>query len=460
VTLLLLAASLAPLAAGQGSSPPATTTSSGNGGGFFGAISSFFRGLGFPNAGARGGSGGGVSSTTPPPVPPRPRAGRLRGINFPPFNATATAAAAASGANASAVATSPPAPSPPPAANAAKPTPATNATTSTTSGKSGGALLHIAHVNDVHNRIEETSTTSATCSPEQRAKGVCLGGWARIATAVADARRQAAADGAGFLFLDIGDEFDGTLWDIRYKGQATAAIQRIVRPDAMTLGNHVRARSVLFGGRGAFLLMRRCMEEMIMPLPLSSLAYHLNRYRLPLATHPHTMQEFAFPPNVLRAYIDQMKAPMLGACNVDVSRAPELRGAVQRWRVFDVQGRKVAALGWLTPDTGFLMPNAANITFTPVEESVRRCIADLKREHPDVAYIIGMSHNGYHRDLETAAAVPELDIILGGAFSVCVGGGGKGRRAALHATSKLSRQSHARAHYTCFPPAQATRTPS
>lgn len=40
------------------------------------------------------------------------------------------------------------------------------------------------------------------------------------------------------FLLDAGDEFMGTLWDTVYKGQATAVAQNLLRPDAMTLGNH------------------------------------------------------------------------------------------------------------------------------------------------------------------------------------------------------------------------------
>lgn len=63
---------------------------------------------------------------------------------------------------------------------------------------------------DVHNRIEETSTTSAACGPEQREAGLCLGGWARIATAVDWARRAAKKEkAAGFLFL-VGGGLEST----------------------------------------------------------------------------------------------------------------------------------------------------------------------------------------------------------------------------------------------------------
>lgn len=223
--------------------------------------------------------------------------------------------------------------------------------------------LHIAHVNDVHNRIEETSPIGGnTCSPSQREGGVCLGGWGRITSAVRAARKEAAKANAGFLFLDAGDEFDGTLWDVVYHGAANAAMQNIAKQDVMTLGNH----------------------------------------------------EFSFEHSVLRDYIKNLTFPMLGACNVDVSGIPALKGLVKKYEVFTFGGKKVAVVGWLTPDTAFTAANAVGVKFGRVGPSVKQCIADLKKEHPDVHMIIGLSHTGYEADLRTAKAVPDLDIIIGG----------------------------------------------
>jgi hypothetical protein len=55
---------------------------------------------------------------------------------------------------------------------------------------------------------------------------------------------------------------------------------------------------------------------------------------------------------------------------------------------------QVATLGWITPDTSFLQLQAENIIFGEVVPAVRRCIQELKAEHPDVDLVIGMSHTG------------------------------------------------------------------
>lgn len=222
--------------------------------------------------------------------------------------------------------------------------------------------LYIVHINDVHNRIEQTAPSASVCVEEQAAENICVGGWARISTAVNAARKRAADQKAGFLFLDAGDEFDGSLWDVVAPGYATSVMQNIVKPDAMTLGNH----------------------------------------------------EFSFPAATLKAYISNLTFPVLGACNINTSKEPSLTPLLKKFTVKQIGKYKVAIVGWITPDTSFTAANAGNFGFDPVVPSVRKCIAELKKEHPDVHMIIGLSHTGYHEDLATAKAIPDLDLIVGG----------------------------------------------
>ncbi|KIY99167.1 Protein 5NUC [Monoraphidium neglectum] len=244
--------------------------------------------------------------------------------------------------------------------------------------------LHIVHINDVHNRIEQTSTSSTTCSDAQAASGLCLGGWGRISSYVNAARKKAAAAKAAFLFLDAGDQFDGTLWDVVYKGAATAKMQNIVKPDVM----------VRFGAFNTGSLK--------------------NLHTHGLDSAGLAGSEFTFPPDILKAYIGNITFPMLGACNTDTSDEPLLKGLIQKWKVWQFGPYKVAAVGWLTPDASFTAANIGKVKVTPVNAAVKQCIADLKKAHPDVHLIIGMSHTGYHPDIETAKQVPDLDIIISG----------------------------------------------
>jgi len=40
------------------------------------------------------------------------------------------------------------------------------------------------------------------------------------------------------------------------------------------------------------------------------------------------------------------------------------------------------------------MLNSGKVTFSEVVPSVQRCVVDLKRAHPNVDLVVGMSHHG------------------------------------------------------------------
>ena len=57
--------------------------------------------------------------------------------------------------------------------------------------------LHILHTNDLHSRIEPITKYDNTCPEEDNAAGECFGGYARLATKVAEMR--AELDGENVL---------------------------------------------------------------------------------------------------------------------------------------------------------------------------------------------------------------------------------------------------------------------
>ncbi len=61
--------------------------------------------------------------------------------------------------------------------------------------------LTILHTNDVHARFEPISKYDSGCSADSNAKGDCFGGYARLMTAVTQARARAEHS----LLLDGGD---------------------------------------------------------------------------------------------------------------------------------------------------------------------------------------------------------------------------------------------------------------
>lgn len=85
--------------------------------------------------------------------------------------------------------------------------------------------LTLLHTNDNHARIEETSEDSGKCS----ARGPCFAGVARRFTKVSEIRKKEK----NILFLDAGDQFQGTVWFNYYKGAEAAHFMNKLGYDVM-----------------------------------------------------------------------------------------------------------------------------------------------------------------------------------------------------------------------------------
>jgi hypothetical protein len=59
-----------------------------------------------------------------------------------------------------------------------------------------------------------------------------------------------------------------------------------------------------------------------------------------------------------------LRPPLPPLSNVNTSAEPLLEGLVKKWAVFQAGPFKVATVGWITPDTAFLMLNTGNVTFS------------------------------------------------------------------------------------------------
>ena len=80
--------------------------------------------------------------------------------------------------------------------------------------------LNILHINDWHSRIESNNKFESTCSAEDEGKGECIGGAARLVTAIT--RNAQKLQGQNVLLLSAGDNFQGSLFYTTYKGKAEA----------------------------------------------------------------------------------------------------------------------------------------------------------------------------------------------------------------------------------------------
>ena len=219
----------------------------------------------------------------------------------------------------------------------------------------GEFTLTVLHTNDVHARILQFNPFGGTCGEDDAAEGNCFGGVARRATMIDEIR-----DGGGNVVLvDGGDQFQGTLFYNQYKGEAAQRFMNELGYEAMTIGNH----------------------------------------------------EFDDGPGVLGSFIRGANFPVLSA-NVDASNEPDLAGLIEPYTVLEVGGEKIGIVGYTTEDTAILSSPGPNVVFDNIETSVADAVAEL--EGMGVNKIIALSHAGFGRDREVAAAVDGIDVIVAG----------------------------------------------
>ncbi|MDP3418558.1 bifunctional UDP-sugar hydrolase/5'-nucleotidase [Falsiroseomonas sp.] len=217
------------------------------------------------------------------------------------------------------------------------------------------ARVALLHLNDFHSRHEGTQASGAAC----RTGAPCGGGAARLVASFHAARHAAVAEGRGVLALDAGDQFLGSLFYTRHKGLAEAAVQRQWGVQAMAPGNH----------------------------------------------------DFNGGPEALASFARALGAPLLAA-NMDVAREPALAGLVAPFAVFTVGGARIGVIGLTLETTPQISSPGPNLRFTAAEEAAARAIAAIRAGGP--ATILVLSHRGVGADRALAAAVPGIDVIIGG----------------------------------------------
>ncbi|GAA6182369.1 MULTISPECIES: bifunctional metallophosphatase/5'-nucleotidase [unclassified Shimia] len=217
--------------------------------------------------------------------------------------------------------------------------------------------LHIVHINDLHSRIEPINKYDSTCNAEDNAEGKCFGGYARVATKIADLREQLA--GENLLVLDAGDQYQGSLMYTTYKGDVEIELMEQVGFDAMAVGNH----------------------------------------------------EFDDGPEGLLKLVEGVSFPVISG-NLDVSQSNILAGKVANHIVLDVGGEKVAIISALATDTAETSSPGESVIFQDEIESLQADVDALTAE--GVTKIIALNHVGVNKDMEIAAAVSGVDAVVGG----------------------------------------------
>ncbi|KAJ7765649.1 Metallo-dependent phosphatase-like protein [Mycena metata] len=210
--------------------------------------------------------------------------------------------------------------------------------------------ISIYHVNDIHAHLDEITTSGTDCT--KPAAG-CYGGYARIKAAV-DAGRKTANNS---LFLNMGDEFQGTLFYSYYGGEVIATTLNQLNFDAMTLGNH----------------------------------------------------EFDQGDAYLGQFLENLTIPIVCA-NVD-SQDPRINSTVKPYHVFPQY--KLAVVAATTDTIPTISNSDPSTTFSDPVETIQYWV-DHVYKHEDIKYVVAMTHIGYDFDIAMAKNTRGIHLIIGG----------------------------------------------
>lgn len=214
--------------------------------------------------------------------------------------------------------------------------------------------LTILHTNDVADRKEQFDDIYAKCSEDEASNGECFGGFARQATAISDIR----GSEENVLLVDAGDQFQGTLWFYYYMGRATSYFMNRLGYDVMTLGNH----------------------------------------------------EFDLNPDGLAPFLRDVDFPVVSA-NIDASLEPIIEGLLSKSVILNVGGEYIGVVGYTYQRTNEVS-KTRRVIFNDEIESVQAEVAVL--ESMGINKIIALGHSGITKDMEIAAKVRGVDVVIGG----------------------------------------------
>ncbi len=215
--------------------------------------------------------------------------------------------------------------------------------------------LTILHTNDTHGRIDQFTEVGSRCTPADAAEDRCVGGVARRATII----KQVRAEGGNFLLLDGGDQFQGTLFYTKHKGEEASTFMNLLGYDAMAVGNH----------------------------------------------------EFDDGPANLARFIERVNFPVISS-NIDSSKDSDLAGLIQPYAILEVKGKQIGIVGFTTEETAILSSPGNNVRFLNIERTVQAAVDELTAK--GITIIIAVSHAGYERDQQVGEAVTGIDVIVGG----------------------------------------------
>ncbi|KAL1801522.1 hypothetical protein ACET3X_001864 [Alternaria dauci] len=214
----------------------------------------------------------------------------------------------------------------------------------------GNYNISFFHINDVHAHLDEFSSSGTDCTRPERG---CYGGYARVKTVIEEQRPNYEDS----LWLNAGDEFQGTLFYSFYGGEKIAETLNQLEFDAMTLGNH----------------------------------------------------EFDGGDAKLGEFLVNLTFPVISA-NVH-SQDENVNKTVKPYTIFEEHG--LALIGVTAEETGSLSNADVTTVFSNTVEAVQGAIDEIKAT-TNITRIAALTHIGYDKDQELAKATTGLQLIMGG----------------------------------------------
>lgn len=214
----------------------------------------------------------------------------------------------------------------------------------------GNYNISFYHINDVHAHLDEFAASGADCTDPSQG---CYGGYARIKTVIDDTR----PGHPDSLWLNMGDEFQGTMFYTFYGGEKIADTLNQLGFDAMTLGNH----------------------------------------------------EFDGGDDQLGDFIKNLTFPIISA-NI-VSDNEKLNSTIKPYHIFEKY--QLAIIGATTEETAGTSNPGEGTKFTDAIAAVQASVDEI-RSTTNITRIAAITHIGYEQDKRLAQETSGLHLIMGG----------------------------------------------
>uniref|UniRef100_L7M9C2 Putative salivary ecto-5'-nucleotidase/apyrase n=1 Tax=Rhipicephalus pulchellus TaxID=72859 RepID=L7M9C2_RHIPC len=218
-----------------------------------------------------------------------------------------------------------------------------------------GLQLTILHTNDIHSHIVPSSKHGGLCTTN---KSECYGGVARITHKVKELKE----NHTNVMFMNAGDFYQGTAWYSILKYNIVSAVMEKMGYNYVCLGNH----------------------------------------------------EFDDGPKGLAPFLLRMQAANVSVINTnaDFSNEDALKNiTLPKSVTLTINNTTIGIVGAVLHETSELS-NPGNVTFSNDLESIRNESRKLADNGTQI--IIAITHIGYPHEMEIAAEVEEVDIVVGG----------------------------------------------